>query len=153
MLSIGLYFNELIYRLLPAHVPAFNVYSVYQSLLSELIHVDQELIHYWLLCTEIKLLKALEILQLTGYDSDSQQSISHNHVYYYVLDEGVKLNKPLNSWAISVSGGVLKGMRMAPITITDWFETRQFINHVINASLKGKPLNSRTLVARYLEHY
>ncbi len=105
MLILILYFNELIYRLIPRNEPqesVFTLYKAYVKKMSLLENFSQGLI----LGFEISFLKEIGYELSMAYEDED---IYINHTYVYDYDQGFKINQNKNNRE-AISGSSLKSL-------------------------------------------
>ncbi|MGI9322608.1 MAG: DNA repair protein RecO [Pseudomonadales bacterium] len=140
-LILGLYINELLYRLLGLHDPMLAVFSAYEKLLGELQASGQSL----------RAIRQFELLLLSnlGYGVDfaseagTGKSVSHDGHYRYVAQEGFY---PVAENAVgALSGADLLAMGAARLDEVDEAVLRRITRQSIRQLLGDKPLQSRAL--------
>ena len=137
-LIIVLYFNELIYRLVPRNEPQeilFNLYKNYIVKMSRLVDIDQGLI----LGFEALFLKEI------GYElsmADNNITIKNDQIYFYDYDEGFKIALDSSNKDI-VSGASLEYLFTNNFeSITHISVFRRIIKNMINKISHGKTIKS-----------
>ena len=138
MLILILYFNELIYRLIPRNAPyesVFNLYKDYIKKMSLLDNFSQGLI----LGFETNFLKEI------GYElsmADEGEDISTNATYIYDYDKGFKINQNKNN-KDTISGSSLNSLFNNDFeSIKDIAIIRNIIRNIIKNISYGSSIKS-----------
>lgn len=147
MLCHALYFNELVLKLFPRHVPDEEVFKCYQRSLYQLSGQDSAL----LACE-------LDLLATLGYDL---QEVTYSHpqlhldadAHYRFSDLGLQEDHELpphmqagHAPGVPISGRLLiKLGESSTLEASDEQELRQFLDRFFDVLLAGKKLNSRKL--------
>ncbi|MGB2375302.1 MAG: DNA repair protein RecO [Porticoccaceae bacterium] len=149
-LFVGLYANELLYKLLHQNDPHQPLYHFYHQFMAQLSvsGLDQ---------TELRRFEMLMLEEL-GYglvldaDAETGEAVSPEHLYYYIPDQGLKLlqNQSGNN-THAVSGADIIGLRNGEFEQQSVLRAAKHLTRqVINFYLDGKQLNSRELYRQHL---
>ena len=149
-LFVGLYANELLYKLLHQNDPHQPLYHFYRQFMSHLSvsGLDQ---------TELRRFEML-LLEELGYglvldaEAETGQAVSPEYLYYYIPDQGLKLlqDQTADSTQALVGADIMalrKGEFEQPSVIRT---AKQLTRQVIDFYLDGKELNSRELYRQQL---
>lgn len=145
-MSTGLYYNELLYRLLPMQMPNEEVFAAYQTALYD---ISRGLTNTTRVNAEIALLKSLGILVVTDYDVDTQEPLDDKQVYNYLPEYGISQTMQNAVKGIAVSGAIMNSLSQDLAIDGNVSELRQlqcFLDSLINLALNGKKLHARALL-------
>lgn len=149
-LFVGLYVNELLYKLLHQNDPHPSLYRFYHQFMSHLSvsGLDQAELRRF----EMLLLEELGYGLVLGSEADSGQAISAEHLYYYIPDQGLKLIQDQNANKTqALSGADIIALSQGELDKPSVHRTaKQLTRQVIDFYLDGKELNSRELYRQHL---
>jgi DNA repair protein RecO (recombination protein O) len=141
-LALGYYINELYYRLVKAHLPATELYALYQHAIETLESIDEQASP----TTLGRVLRSLELafLRLLGHElcvceDAQQQPLGQHQRYIYDIEQGY-IEHPSG-----VRGGDLLEhdlMQMTDEALISWKKNCRF---VLDQLLNFKPLKSRKI--------
>lgn len=140
-LLIGLYANELLYRLLGKFDPSPAIFEGYESLLSSLESSEE-------VTTRTRQFE-LMLLQELGYGIDFEfdvgrgTSVDADNCYRYVVHEGFYLAR--DDEQVKIPGRELMLISAGDLTAVDPQRLKHITRKSIAALLGGKPLKSRDL--------
>ncbi len=152
-LMLGLYVNELLFRLLPRFVPNIELFGYYDKTLRELAQVDLE---YGVQNTilrrfELRLLESLGYGLILDHDVISNDPIDPLLTYDYQLNRGPVVNTQNKHFiGVEIRGSSLLDLAQS-ITETEVIdktfilEAKTLLRYVLNHYLGEKPLLSRQL--------
>jgi DNA repair protein RecO (recombination protein O) len=149
-LFVGLYVNELLYKLLHQHDPHQPLYHFYQQFIAHLSvsGLDQAELRRF----EMLLLEELGYGLVLDAEAETGQAVCAEHLYYYIPDQGLKLVQDksadnrhalLGADIMALSQGQLKQQSVLKTA-------KQLTRQVIDFYLDGKALNSRELYRQHL---
>ncbi|MDA7826109.1 DNA repair protein RecO [Porticoccaceae bacterium] len=149
-LFIGLYINELLYKLLHQNDPHQSLYQFYQQLMTQLacLKIEQPTLRNF----EMLLLEELGYGLVLDADAETGQAVNPEHLYYYIPDQGLKLLQDQTA----DSSQALLGADIMALTKGDFEQpsvlraAKQLTRQVIDFYLDGKELNSRELYRQHL---
>ena len=148
-LFIGLYINELFYRLLHEHDPHPHLYQQYSACMTLLCGGDLQERHLRLL--EMALLEELGYGLALECDSQSGLPLEEQSRYCYLPEQGV-VNAIPNGREQQFSGAHLSAIALGQLDDGEVLASaKQLLRGVLNHFLHGKPLNSRQLYRDYLQ--
>ncbi len=149
-LYVGLYVNELLYKLLHQNDPHPSLYWFYHQFMSHLLvsGLDQAELRRF----EMLLLEELGYGLVLGSEADSGQAVSAEHLYYYIPDQGLKLIQDQNANKTqALSGADIIALSQGELDKPSVLRTaKQLTRQVIDFYLDGKELNSRELYRQHL---
>ena len=149
-LYVGLYVNELLYKLLHQNDPHPSLYRFYHQFMSHLSvsGLDQAELRRF----EMLLLEELGYGLVLGSEADSGQAVSAEHLYYYIPDQGLKLIQDQNANKTqALSGADIIALSQGELDRPSVLRTaKQLTRQVIDFYLDGKELNSRELYRQHL---
>ena len=149
-LFVGLYVNELLYKLLHQNDPHPSLYRFYNQFMSHLSvsGLDQAELRRF----EMLLLEELGYGLVLGSEADSGQAVSAEHLYYYIPDQGLKLIQDQNANKTqALSGADIIALSQGELDKPSVLRTaKQLTRQVIDFYLDGKELNSRELYRQHL---
>ena len=147
---VGLYVNELLYKLLHQNDPHPSLYRFYHQFMSHLSvsGLDQAELRRF----EMLLLEELGYGLVLGSEADSGQAVSEEHLYYYIPDQGLKLIQDQNANKTqALSGADIIALSHGELDKLSVLRTaKQLTRQVIDFYLDGKELNSRELYRQHL---
>lgn len=141
-MTVGLYLNELVYKMLPTMIHLDDLYHRYQQCLQGL---EQQHNAIDMLMHEIHLLEAMGISILTECDVETGEVIIPSSSCKYWPDRGVKIDYGIDKTGIPVSGEVMLMLTHGWLTEEMYPQARLFIDRIIDVLLQGKTLHSRRL--------
>ncbi|MCK5726649.1 MAG: DNA repair protein RecO [Thiotrichaceae bacterium] len=134
----GLYFGELILKLLPKELAAPEVFTAYQQALFDLSSNHQALY-----LTETDLLASLGLDFVTPVTHKESVPINAQYHYQYTSDVGIELATHTTQ-GIRLSGQLLLNLyQKLLLDESQQKQYRQFLDHLINQQLGGRPLKTR----------
>ena len=149
-LYVGLYVNELLYKLLHQNDPHPSLYLLYHQFMSHLSvsGLDKAELRRF----EMLLLEELGYGLVLGSEADSGQAVSAEHLYYYIPDQGLKLIQDQNANKTqALSGADIIALSQGELDRPSVLRTaKQLTRQVIDFYLDGKELNSRELYRQHL---
>ena len=149
-LFVGLYVNELLYKLLHQNDPHPSLYRFYHHFMSHLSvsGLDQAELRRF----EMLLLEELGYGLVLGSEADSGQAVSAEHLYYYIPDQGLKLIQDQNANKTqALSGADIIALSQGELDKPSVLRTaKQLTRQVIDFYLDGKELNSRELYRQHI---
>ena len=149
-LYVGLYVNELLYKLLHQNDPHPSLYRFYHQFMSHLSvsGLDQAELRRF----EMLLLEELGYGLVLGSEADSGQAVSAEHLYYYIPDQGLKLIQDQNANKTqALLGADIIALSQGELDKPSVLRTaKQLTRQVIDFYLDGKELNSRELYRQHL---
>ena len=140
-LFCGLYMNELLLRLLPAHDPQPGIFLLYEESLRRLGRGEarDETLRFF----ELALLDQIGYGLALQHEIASGAEVQRDKFYVYLVEKG-PLESPAG--ADTIRGATLLGLRdghlPGPIELN---EAKRLMRRVINHHLGGRPLKSREL--------
>jgi len=149
-LFVGLYTNELLYKLLHQNDPHQPLYHFYHQFIAHLSvkGLDQAELRRF----EMLLLEELGYGLVLDAEAETGQAVSPEYLYYYIPDQGLKLlqDQTADSSQTLVGADIMalrKGEFEQPSVIRT---AKQLTRQVIDFYLDGKELNSRELYRQHL---
>jgi len=149
-LFIGLYINELLYRLLHQYDPYESLYQFYCQLIKQLS--SQGLEQAPLRRFEMLLLEELGYGLALESEAESGEPVSPACFYYYIPDQGLKLliDQSLNT-RYRLSGADIIALSQGQFDQQPVLRAaKQLTRQVIDFYLDGRELNSRELYRQHL---
>lgn len=142
----GLYFNELILKLVPLFAPAKDVFIAYQAGLNILTTTVDNMP---LIQCESGLLATLgHRFDVDSIKQQLGQSVEASRYYRYSVTSGLRVYEK-HQEGMPISGGLLlKWQQQKPFIQHEYDQLRQFLNGLFDDLLDGKRLKSRKLVFR-----
>ena len=143
---VGMYLNELIFRLVPKTSSCKEIFNLYQRVIS-LLDAGGEGQEKLLRLFEIKLLALLGHGLSLNSEMDSQTPIEAHCTYRYDVGLGaVKVTYKSNAWNV-VKGATLLGMQ-SPLSIdsTCLVEAKRLVRGIIDWHLSHRSLRSREIL-------
>jgi DNA repair protein RecO (recombination protein O) len=149
-LFIGLYINELLYKLLHQNDPHRSLYDFYQQLMTTLssLVLEQPVLRHF----EMQLLEELGYGLVLDTEAETGEAVTPEHLYYYIPDQGLKLlqDQTTNN-ADTFSGADIIALSQGEFEQQSVLRAaKQLTRQVINFYLDGKQLNSRELYRQHL---
>ncbi|MGB2173222.1 MAG: DNA repair protein RecO [Porticoccaceae bacterium] len=149
-LFVGLYINELLYKLLHQNDPHPSLYDFYYQLMAQLSSsaIEQAALRRF----EILLLEELGYGLVLDAEAETGQAVSAEHLYYYIPDQGLKLIQDQNANKThALSGADIIALSQGQLEQKSALRTaKQLTRQVIDFYLDGKALNSRELYRQHL---
>jgi DNA repair protein RecO (recombination protein O) len=149
-LFVGLYINELLYKLLHQNDPHPSLYDFYHQLMAQLSSsaIEQAVLRRF----EILLLEELGYGLVLDAEAETGQAVSAEHLYYYIPDQGLKLTQDQNANKThALSGADIIALSQGQLEQKSVLRTaKQLTRRVIDFYLDGKALNSRELYRQHL---
>ncbi|MGB1912343.1 MAG: DNA repair protein RecO [Porticoccaceae bacterium] len=149
-LFVGLYTNELLYKLLHQHDPHQPLYHFYHQFMSHLSvsGLDQAELRRF----EMLLLEELGYGLVLDAEAETGQAVSAECLYYYIPDQGLKLIQDQSQDNIyALSGADIMALSQGHLEKQSVLRTaKQLTRQVIDFYLDGKELNSRELYRQHL---
>ena len=149
-LFVGLYINELLYKLLHQNDPHPSLYDFYYQLMAQLSSsaIEQAALRSF----EILLLEELGYGLVLDAEAETGQAVSAEHLYYYIPDQGLKLIQDQNANKThALSGADIIALSQGQLEQQSVLRTaKQLTRQVIDFYLDGKALNSRELYRQHL---
>jgi DNA repair protein RecO (recombination protein O) len=149
-LFIGLYINELLYKLLHQNDPHQSLYHFYQQLMKTLSSsvLEQPVLRRF----EMQLLEELGYGLVLDTEAETGQAVTPEHLYYYIPDQGLKiLQDQTTNNASTFSGADIIALSQSEFEQQSVLRAaKQLTRQVINFYLDGKQLNSRELYRQHL---
>ncbi|MGB1984049.1 MAG: DNA repair protein RecO [Porticoccaceae bacterium] len=149
-LFVGLYTNELLYKLLHQHDPHQPLYHFYHQFMSHLSvsGLDQAELRRF----EMLLLEELGYGLVLDTEAETGQAVSAECLYYYIPDQGLKLIQDQSQDNIyALSGADIMALSQGQLEKQSVLRTaKQLTRQVIDFYLDGKELNSRELYRQHL---
>ena len=149
-LFVGLYINELLYKLLHQNDPHPSLYDFYHQLMAQLSSsaIEQAVLRRF----EILLLEELGYGLVLDAEAETGQAVSAEHLYYYIPDQGLKLIQDQNANKThALSGADIIALSQGQLEQKSVLRTaKQLTRQVIDFYLDGKALNSRELYRQHL---
>ena len=149
-LFVGLYINELLYKLLHQNDPHQSLYEFYCQLMTQLSssEIQQPVLRRF----EMLLLEELGYGLVLDAEAETGQAVYAESLYYYIPDQGLKLIKDqtvdnLNAFSgadiMALCQGQLEQQSVLRVA-------KKLTRQVIDFYLDGKELNSRELYRQHL---
>ena len=149
-LFVGLYINELLYKLLHQYDPHQSLYGSYQQLMTQLStsEVDQSVLRHF----EMQLLEELGYGLVLDTEAETGKAVSSECLYYYIPDQGLKLlQNQATDDRHAISGADIIALNRGEFEQQSVQRTaKQLTRQVIDFYLDGKALNSRELYRQHL---
>ena len=149
-LFVGLYTNELLYKLLHQHDPHQPLYHFYHQFMSHLSvsGLDQAELRRF----EMLLLEELGYGLVLDTEAETGQAVSAECFYYYIPDQGLKLIQDQSQDNIyALSGADIMALGQGHLEKQSVLRTaKQLTRQVIDFYLDDKELNSRELYRQHL---
>ena len=149
-LFVGLYINELLYKLLHQNDPHQSLYEFYCQLMTQLS--SSEILQPVLRRFEMLLLEELGYGLVLDAEAETGQAVSSEHLYYYIPDQGLKLiQDPTADNLHAFSGADIMALCQGQLEQESVLRAaKKLTRQVIDFYLDGKELNSRELYRQHL---
>jgi DNA repair protein RecO (recombination protein O) len=149
-LFVGLYINELLYKLLHQNDPHQSLYEFYRQLMTQLSssEIQQPVLRRF----EMLLLEELGYGLVLDTEAETGQAVSAESLYYYIPDQGLKLIQDQTADNLNTfSGTDIMALRQGQLEQQSALRAaKQLTRQVIDFYLDGKELNSRELYRQHL---
>ena len=149
-LFVGLYINELLYKLLHQNDPHQSLYEFYCQLMTQLSssEIQQPVLRRF----EMLLLEELGYGLVLDAEAETGQAVSAESLYYYIPDQGLKLVQDQTADNLNTfSGTDIMALRQGQLEQQSALRAaKQLTRQVIDFYLDGKELNSRELYRQHL---
>jgi len=145
-LLFGLYLNELLLKLVQAHAPMSELFTVYQHTLQLLC--DSQLPMVVVMRFELALLNDLGHMPDLWQEDGSSSEIVAEAVYAYGINSGLYLTSVADNYpgSVPISGSLLIALRqLESMSLEHYHELRRFLD-TIWMRIVRKPFNSRKLL-------
>ena len=149
-LFVGLYINELLYKLLHQNDPHQSLYEFYCQLMTQLS--SSEILQPVLRRFEMLLLEELGYGLVLDAEAETGQAVSSEHLYYYIPDQGLKLIQDQTADNLhAFSGADIIALTQGQLEQQSVLRAaKKLTRQVIDFYLDGKELNSRELYRQHL---
>lgn len=149
-LFVGLYINELLYKLLHQNDPHQSLYEFYCQLMTQL--PTSEILQPVLRRFEMLLLEELGYGLVLDAEAETGQAVSSEHLYYYIPDQGLKLIQDQTADNLhAFSGADIMALCQGQLEQQSVLRAaKKLTRQVIDFYLDGKELNSRELYRQHL---
>ncbi len=149
-LFVGLYINELLYKLLHQNDPHQSLYEFYRQLMTQL--PTSEILQPVLRRFEMLLLEELGYGLVLDAEAETGQAVSSKHLYYYIPDQGLKLIQDQTADNLhAFSGADIMALCQGQLEQQSVLRAaKKLTRQVIDFYLDGKELNSRELYRQHL---
>jgi len=149
-LFVGLYINELLYKLLHQNDPHQSLYEFYCQLMTQLS--SSEILQPVLRRFEMLLLEELGYGLVLDAEAETGQAVSSEHLYYYIPDQGLKLIQDQTADNLhAFSGADIMALCQGQLEQQSVLRAaKKLTRQVIDFYLDGKELNSRELYRQHL---
>ena len=149
-LFVGLYINELLYKLLHQNDPHQSLYEFYRQLMTQLS--DSEILQPVLRRFEMLLLEELGYGLVLDAEAETGQAVSAESLYYYIPDQGLKLIQDQTADNLhAFSGADIMALCQGQLEQQSVLRAaKKLTRQVIDFYLDGKELNSRELYRQHL---
>ena len=149
-LFVGLYINELLYKLLHQNDPHQSLYEFYCQLMTQLS--SSEILQPVLRRFEMLLLEELGYGLVLDAEAETGHAVSSEHLYYYIPDQGLKLiQDPTADNLHAFSGADIMALCQGQLEQQSVLRAaKKLTRQVIDFYLDGKELNSRELYRQHL---
>jgi DNA repair protein RecO (recombination protein O) len=149
-LFVGLYINELLYKLLHQNDPHQSLYEFYRQLMTQLS--TSEILQPVLRRFEMLLLEELGYGLVLDAEAETGQAVSAESLYYYIPDQGLKLIQDQTADNLhAFLGADIIAMRQGQLEQQSVLRAaKKLTRQVIDFYLDGKELNSRELYRQHL---
>ena len=149
-LFVGLYINELLYKLLHQNDPHQSLYEFYRQLMTQLStsEIQQPVLRRF----EMLLLEELGYGLVLDAEAETGQAVSSEHLYYYIPDQGLKLIQDQTADNLhAFSGADIMALCQGQLEQQSVLRAaKKLTRQVIDFYLDGKELNSRELYRQHL---
>lgn len=149
-LFVGLYINELLYKLLHQNDPHQSLYEFYRQLMTQLS--TSEILQPVLRRFEMLLLEELGYGLVLDAEAETGQAVSAESLYYYIPDQGLKLIQDQTADNLhAFSGADIMALCQGQLEQQSVLRAaKKLTRQVIDFYLDGKELNSRELYRQHL---
>jgi len=149
-LFVGLYINELLYKLLHQNDPHQSLYEFYCQLMTQL--PTSEILQPVLRRFEMLLLEELGYGLVLDAEAETGQAVSAESLYYYIPDQGLKLIQDQTADNLhAFSGADIMALCQGQLEQQSVLRAaKKLTRQVIDFYLDGKELNSRELYRQHL---
>ena len=149
-LFVGLYINELLYKLLHQNDPHQSLYEFYRQLMTQLS--SSEILQPVLRRFEMLLLEELGYGLVLDAEAETGQAVSSEHLYYYIPDQGLKLIQDQTADNLhAFSGADIMALCQGQLEQQSVLRAaKKLTRQVSDFYLDGKELNSRELYRQHL---
>ena len=149
-LFVGLYINELLYKLLHQNDPHQSLYEFYRQLMTQ--QSTSEIQQPGLRRFEMLLLEELGYGLVLDAEAETGQAVSSEHLYYYIPDQGLKLIQDQTADNLhAFSGADIMALCQGQLEQQSVLRAaKKLTRQVIDFYLDGKELNSRELYRQHL---
>ena len=149
-LFVGLYINELLYKLLHQNDPHQSLYEFYSQLMTQL--PTSEILQPVLRRFEMLLLEELGYGLVLDAEAETGQAVSAESLYYYIPDQGLKLIQDQTADNLhAFSGADIMALCQGQLEQQSVLRAaKKLTRQVIDFYLDGKELNSRELYRQHL---
>ncbi|MDA8898512.1 DNA repair protein RecO [Porticoccaceae bacterium] len=149
-LFVGLYINELLYKLLHQNDPHQSLYEFYRQLMTQqsTSEIQQPVLRRF----EMLLLEELGYGLVLDSEAETGQAVSSEHLYYYIPDQGLKLIQDQTADNLhAFSGADIMALCQGQLEQQSVLRAaKKLTRQVIDFYLDGKELNSRELYRQHL---
>jgi DNA repair protein RecO (recombination protein O) len=149
-LFVGLYINELLYKLLHQNDPHQSLYEFYRQLMTQLStsEIQQPVLRRF----EMLLLEELGYGLVLDAEAETGQAVSAESLYYYIPDQGLKLIQDQTADNLhAFSGADIMALGQGQLEQQSVLRAaKKLTRQVIDFYLDGKELNSRELYRQHL---
>lgn len=149
-LFVGLYINELLYKLLHQNDPHQSLYEFYCQLMTQLSssEIQQPVLRRF----EMLLLEELGYGLVLDAEAETGQAVSAESLYYYIPDQGLRLVQDQTADNLNAfSGADIMALKQGQLEQQSALRAaKQLTRQVIDFYLDGKELNSRELYRQHL---
>ena len=149
-LFVGLYINELLYKLLHQNDPHQSLYEFYRQLMTQqsTSEIQQPVLRRF----EMLLLEELGYGLVLDSEAETGQAVSSEHLYYYIPDQGLKLIQDQTADNLhAFSGADIMALCQGQLEQKSVLRAaKKLTRQVIDFYLDGKELNSRELYRQHL---
>jgi len=149
-LFVGLYINELLYKLLHQNDPHQSLYEFYRQLMTQqsTSEIQQPVLRRF----EMLLLEELGYGLVLDAEAETGQAVSADSLYYYIPDQGLKLIQDQIAENLhAFSGADIMALCQGQLEQQSVLRAaKKLTRQVIDFYLDGKELNSRELYRQHL---
>jgi DNA repair protein RecO (recombination protein O) len=149
-LFVGLYINELLYKLLHQNDPHQSLYEFYRQLMTQqsTSEIQQPVLRRF----EMLLLEELGYGLVLDAEAETGQAVSAESLYYYIPDQGLKLIQDQTADNLhAFSGADIMALGQGQLEQQSVLRAaKKLTRQVIDFYLDGKELNSRELYRQHL---
>jgi DNA repair protein RecO (recombination protein O) len=149
-LFVGLYINEILYKLLHQNDPHQSLYEFYRQLMTQqsTSEIQQPVLRRF----EMLLLEELGYGLVLDAEAETGQAVSAESLYYYIPDQGLKLIQDQTADNLhAFSGADIMALGQGQLEQQSVLRAaKKLTRQVIDFYLDGKELNSRELYRQHL---